>query len=549
MGVLHVQHRSARQTARLRQIIVISALCFAIYCFLLLPEESPDSSRWTNPEAYQSRPQHQDQYQRYREEERDTLPPELLNNRFLTEDQCRVSFPGLLEQVDNEVAKGPFKLERYPSDLGPLVARIRDGQLYILSATRRNDLSREMLAHRSATLHQIANALLTWPRPSSSSPSPSSPFSHIPDTIFAFNHNDDPMASTFSYSRPADPALLKNQDGTPKRFFPVPHFSFYSWALPFIGSLPRASRAIADLESELPFEEKIPRAVWRGTMWFNNPRAGRLRQNLVRVFGNANRKPGEKKHWADIEALDWATKPLGAGVGSGERNASNALRIEEFCRYKYIIHTEGVTYSGRFQFHNLCASVVITPPVAWIQHVTHLLRPVFSYTLDPEAPDSLPSSSSHLSFRSLFTSFFTAGEKSQRKQNNKTPAGLPRHPVDLGGAEKPRSLSPYPAPWVRSAWPTEHDASRANIVFVAPDWSDLEATVAWLEAHPQIAEGIARRQRSLFEDGGYFSPAAEMCYWRGLIRGWSEVVRIDEGAFDDLEEMTWEEFSLKEIHK
>ncbi|RYC60134.1 hypothetical protein CHU98_g6091, partial [Xylaria longipes] len=214
MGAAHLHHRTARQTARLRQIVVICVICLAIYCFLLVPEESLDSSRSTNPEAYQS-PQRQRKEETYQ-----TLSPELLNNRFLTEDQCRATFPGLLEQVDNEVAKGPFKLERSPSNLGPLIARIRDGQLYILSAARKSDLSRDMLAHRSATLHQISNALLTWPRPSSSSSSsspPSSPFSHIPNTIFAFNHHDDPLASTFSYSRPADPALLTTQDGSAKR--------------------------------------------------------------------------------------------------------------------------------------------------------------------------------------------------------------------------------------------------------------------------------------------------------------------------------------------
>jgi len=440
-----------------------------------------------------------------------------------------------------------------------------------------------MLTHRSATLHQIANALLTWPRPSSSSSSSSSPFSHIPNTIFAFNHHDDPLPSTFSYSRPADPALLTQKDGTLRRFFPVPHFSFYSWALPFIGSLPRASRAISEIESSLSFQDKIPKAVWRGTTWFNNPRAGRLRQNLVRAFGNKRADNMPAKTWADIESLDWSKSPLPGtnSAGSGERNASNALKIEDFCRYKYIIHTEGVTYSGRFQFHNLCASVVITPPVAWMQHVTHLLRPVFSYTLDPSASDSdsdttitittptaakkrsSPPSSSRRSLRSLISAAFKSSSSSSSStaavDNNKPPTkrddrnnnfpGLPRHPIDLGNGEKPPQLSPYPAPWVRNAWPTEHDASEANIVFVAPDWSDLEATVEWLEAHPRIAEGIGRRQRSLFEDGGYFSPAAEMCYWRGLIRGWSEVVRVDEGAFDDLGEVTWEEFSLKEIHK
>ncbi|KAI0110833.1 hypothetical protein GGR51DRAFT_80125 [Nemania sp. FL0031] len=546
MGVSHMHSCSARRTARLRQIVVIAVICLTIYCLLLVPEDSLDSSRSANPEAYQSQTRQQQQRE---EERRHTLPLELLNNRFLNEDQCRASFPGLLEQVDNEVAKGPFKLQRPANDLGPLIARIRDGQLSILSAARKSDLSRDMLAHRSATLHQIANALLTWPRPASAT-SGSSPFSHIPDTIFAFTHHDDPQEGTFSYSRPVDPALQYTASGEAKRFFPIPHFSFYSWPLPFIGSLPQAARAISAVESSLSFSSKIPRAVWRGTTWFNNPRAGRLRQNLVRAFGPAAPKP---QPWADIEALDW-TKPLTTGPGAGDRNATNALRIEDFCRYKYIVHTEGVTYSGRFQFHNLCASVVLTPPIAWMQHLTHLLRPVFSYTLDPSSPDSFHSSSSPLSSpRSIFSLFFSPSvntqQQQQQQQLKQQQSGLPRHPIDLGASDNPPPLLPYPAPWVRSAWPTEHDPSEANIVFVAPDWSDLEAAVAWLEAHPRIAEGIARRQRALFEDGGYFSPAAEMCYWRGLIRGWSEVVRVDEGAFDGLEGVTWEEFSLKEIHK
>ncbi|KAI2640306.1 glycosyl transferase family 90-domain-containing protein [Xylaria nigripes] len=469
MNVSSLYHR---QTARLRQIVIVSVLCLAIYCYLLMPEEGRKEAR------------------------RRTLPPALLNNRFLSEEQCRASFPGLLADVDQEVARGPFKLERNRFNLGPLIARIRDGQLYILLAARKGDLSQDMLSHRSATLHQIANALLTWPRPASS-PASSSPFSHIPNTIIAVNHNDDPLASTLSYSRPADPVFLQSSDGKPRRYFTMPHFSFYSWPVAFIGSFQSAARAITAIESSLSFADKIPRAAWRGTTWFNNPRAGRLRQNLVRAFGT------DATPWADVEALHWDT------TAGGERNATNALRIEDFCRYKYIIHTEGVTYSGRFQFHNLCASVVISPPIAWFQHVTHLLRPVFSYALNP---------------------------------------GLPRYPIDLGH-EKPQPLSPYPAPWVQSAWPTSHDASEANIVFVAPDWSDLEATVAWLEAHPRTATGIAARQRALFEDGGYFSPAAEMCYWRGLIRGWSEIVQVDDGAFDDLEEVPWEEFSLREIHK
>lgn len=140
MGITHMHPRGPRQSARLRQTIVVSVICLAIYCFLLLPEKSLAGSRSTNPEVYPSPPD-QGQWEEAGDEEEDeihhALPPELLNNRFLTEEQCRATFPRLLDQVDDEVAKGPFNLERSPSSLGPLVARIRDGQVR-QDKTRRN---------------------------------------------------------------------------------------------------------------------------------------------------------------------------------------------------------------------------------------------------------------------------------------------------------------------------------------------------------------------------------------------------------------------------
>lgn len=142
MGIAHLHHRSARQTARLRQIVVVSVICLAIYCFLLEPEDSLDSSRSANPEVYQ---------QRQREERYETLPPELLNNRFLTEDQCRATFPGLLEQVDDEVAKGPFKLERLPSNLGPLIARIRDARYELINRNLNNNNNKVTNSKNSST--------------------------------------------------------------------------------------------------------------------------------------------------------------------------------------------------------------------------------------------------------------------------------------------------------------------------------------------------------------------------------------------------------------
>ena len=317
---------------------------------------------------------------------------------------------------------------------------------------------------RTASLHQLHRALSTSPTP-------------LPNTLFTLNFQDEPFGTAWSYSRHADPQF-RSRDANARTFL-MPHFSFWAWPLPFIGSMARAAQAITDLEATYTgkWRTKIPKAVWRGTMWFNSVHSPRLRQNLVLA--------ARGQAWADVEPLAWT-----AGEGGSGKNASNALPIEGFCKYKYVVHTEGISYSGRFQFLQMCASVVLTPSIQWMQHVTHLARPVFSSELG------------------------------------------------MGGKGW------TPTEKVRRAWPVGYKPEEANIVFVAPDWSDLGDTVAWLEEHPEIAEGIAMRQRELFAGGGYFSPAAETCYWRALVRGWAKMARTEGHGWEETQGITFEEFSL-----
>jgi len=297
----------------------------------------------------------------------------------------------------------------------------------------------------------------------------------MPDTIFTLNFQDQPFGTTWGYSRAANP--VHRGQGPDDRNFLMPHFSFWAWKLPFIGSLGRAAAAIDRIEEAHPtLASKIPKAVWRGTSWYNSVHNPRLRQSLLTAT--------KGKPWADVEALTW--------VGD---NATNAIPVEDFCRYRYVLHTEGVAYSGRFQFLQLCGSVVLTPPIQWMQHTTHLARPVFAADIP-------------------------ALQKAGSKESH---------------ASRERA---------RKAWPRPYTPGEANIVFVAPDWSNLEETIAWLEAHPDIAQGIARRQRDVYAGGGYFSPAAEACYWRALVRGWSKVARIDETEWSGKEGVTFEAFAL-----
>lgn len=47
----------------------------------------------------------------------------------LSEEQCNVTFPGLTDDIDRTIARGPFTLKQTTGALGPLQARIKDGQV------------------------------------------------------------------------------------------------------------------------------------------------------------------------------------------------------------------------------------------------------------------------------------------------------------------------------------------------------------------------------------------------------------------------------------
>ena len=100
-------------------------------------------------------------------------------------------------------------------------------------------------------------------------------------------------------------------------------------------------------------------------------------------------------------------------------------------------------------------------------------------------------------------------------------------------------------PGINPRWSHSYAPTEANIVFVDYDWADLEQTINWLRKHPDIAKGIAKRQRDEVAGRGYLSPAAESCYWRALVNGWSKVVRTEaDERWDEGEEVRWETFSL-----
>ncbi|KAF2178982.1 hypothetical protein K469DRAFT_754074 [Zopfia rhizophila CBS 207.26] len=373
----------------------------------------------------------------------------------LTEHQCITLFPDLTKPIDDAVRRGRFRFEKSDPDYKGLVqGRIKDGMLYIISVAP--DTTTQILQQRTAVLHSLYRALLTTP---TSQP--------LPNTHFAFTINDNPKNNSLSFATPNKPSSYNT--------FPIPHYSFWSWPSPWVGSMDSALLKIDEVEKqyegESKWEEKIDKVIWRGTPWFNPVGNPELRKNLLKV--------GKDKEWADISALK-------IGI---DGKTDNGLRIEEFCRYKYVVYTEGVTYSGRLAYHQACASVLLTPPLTYLTHTSHLIHPIYAHDLLPFNPD----------------------------------------------AEKP------PINQLKSLLPTVSSPHFANAIYVQKDWSDLESVILFLQRNPEIAERIARNQRDAVAKAGYLSPAAETCYWRSLIRGWAGVAETDEswGEEEGVRFETW----------
>lgn len=315
-----------------------------------------------------------------------------------------------------------------------LVAK-SSSKLYIL--TTAPDKVSQILHQRTAILSQLHRALLTSP-------------TRLPDTPFAFVVNDNPRNNSWVFARPN-----KKSD---YNLFLMPSFAFWSWPSPTLGTFDAALSRIASVEVTTPWEKKIDKAVWRGTPWFNPLGHPTLRQDLL--------KATRHREWANVAALNTSKE--------------NALAIEDFCRYKYVVYTEGVTYSGRLPYHQACESVLISAPLTYLTHTAWLMKPIMA--------------------GDLIVAFAKGGGDDTAPQ------------VGEGNG---REGVPLPLLQAVGDW------RDANAIYVSPKFEDLEGVIMLLRARPDVARRIARNQRETVVERGYLGAAAEACYLRALVKAWA----------------------------
>ncbi|KAK3066462.1 hypothetical protein LTR53_017181 [Teratosphaeriaceae sp. CCFEE 6253] len=361
------------------------------------------------------------------------------SNIALTAAQCDFAFPKLYAEVDRSVKFWRDKDHRISANDTRIRWRrdaafrllIHDNSLRILET--RDTMNGPYRPRTLAVLHQLHQALLG--ATVSGEVLPPIQFAVTVDDMSLIPNVENDTHAIWSFTR-------RLADTDQERCWMIPDFNF--WAGPdhagsFYDAQARARRQNAYML------DKIPKAVWRGVVWTNQAVRGGL---LQAVAG---------KPWADVAEVVWATK-------------ANFMPLEDLCRYAFVIHTEGRSWSGRLKYLLNCDSVPVVHKMDWTTHYYHLLVPA--------------------------------------------------------GAEQ-------------------------NHIPVRRDWADLEKKVQRYLTHLPASQKIADRAIATFRDQ-YLTPAAEACYWRRLVHGYSEVSEkpevfeagVGDGALDKVRGISFEEFVL-----
>ncbi|GAB7358182.1 hypothetical protein MBLNU230_g0336t1 [Neophaeotheca triangularis] len=267
------------------------------------------------------------------------------DNPGLTSHQCTQAFPSLYKEIDRSVTAWSQNRNHtiQPADTSvswrndaALRLLIHNNKLRILQAKHTHEGYR---SRTRATLSQINRALqgatvAGWRLPTIE-------FSIVVDDMALIPARDykNPNITVWTYNR-------RDVDWERDRQWVVPDFNF--WHTPAGGDWIDAGDKAAGKDAY--FVDKIQKAVWRGAVWT----LPEVREKLITQTRN--------KTWADVEEVDW-------------KKGTYVMRSEDLCRYAFVVHTEGRSWSGRLKYLLNCDSVPIVHDLRFLTHYYHLLVP------------------------------------------------------------------------------------------------------------------------------------------------------------------------------
>ena len=253
-------------------------------------------------------------------------------NYGLSDIQCSSAFPKLYTSVDEMVARhasNPIRAKDLDATMTgehavilPVKAMIYRGELFIIDDEGMTDWYGTRLF---ATLDSIHRALVAFPDRA-----------QLPNCEFLISWGDRPAlgAPVWGYTKKDTPDYYDA--------WLMPDFGFFSWPEPKTGAYTQVRRAMERMEVVLPFQNKVPKLVWRGAL-LNEDREKLLERS-------------QDQDWADVRGINWEDK---------EDLEKNHLTLTEHCRYMFIAHASGLGWSGQGKYIRNCHSVVVSHTIEW----------------------------------------------------------------------------------------------------------------------------------------------------------------------------------------
>jgi len=271
-------------------------------------------------------------------------------NFALNKKQCNVAFPQLWQEINRSISVWKNEISRpiAAEDIslekqsgGVFRALIHENQLRILETKGILDQQGSQMPFERtiAVWQQIHRALL----------GATAAGEMLPSIEFSVSVDDKP---NIQGDTPDDTHTLwafcrHRETRAHDRVFLMPDFNFWSWR-GVAGSFVEMQAYGRDLDR--PISEKIQKAAWRGAVWTNPEVRGSLQEVT------------KDQPWADVVAFDWSTH-------------SDFVPIEDFCRFAFLVRTEGRSWSGRLKYLFNCESLTIIHKLQWTAHYYHLLIP------------------------------------------------------------------------------------------------------------------------------------------------------------------------------
>ncbi|KAK8128101.1 hypothetical protein PG984_009209 [Apiospora sp. TS-2023a] len=268
-------------------------------------------------------------------------------NFGLSDEQCDIAFPQLYQEIyrarDHLVARNRTIKEKdvhvdrqgsYDGHThGEFQVMIHDGEMYIIKEVAGEpDRSRGL-----AALGNMYRAISSMPDARR----------QIPNIEFTFDIEDVAQGGEKNAER-IRWTWARHKDNP--WHWAMPDFDGWSYPDDAVGSFVQFREDVAELETNYTrgWWDKPQQLAWRGSYAQN----GDLRRALV--------KAAEGQSWNNVKPIDW-------------HDRKDVLHMQDFCKYQFVAHTEGNSWSGRLRYLHVCDSVPVVHSLDWAAHYYPLM--------------------------------------------------------------------------------------------------------------------------------------------------------------------------------